>query len=178
LATCFSNAVGFEMAQQLKKEGEAIALLAMVDASPGMSYTVDNAEANSNILGKLKQTVKQSAIRKTGAKAFRTIKTVLQTNKTELSEQEKNLLKVQQKLDHIFYIYERKPYDGKITLIRSSEFSNRTDKDFHLDGWKDLLDEKNFEVLVVPGSHQTLFIEPEVQELANTLNKCLIARKK
>lgn len=172
LATCFSNAVGYEMAQQLKKMGHEISLLAMIDAAPGTQMETMLNGKKDTLLSKVVRNYKKRSIVENGKIA---VSKILQVGKKELllSNQEKSLLEVQKKLSHIFYKYQRKPYDGEITLIRSSEFEGRSDKNFHIKEWKNLVAETNLKVVVVPGRHQTMFIEPEVQVLAKELKKCL-----
>lgn len=178
LAACFSNAVGFEMAQQLKKQGQEIGLLMMVDASPGKSLSDIEAANSGSLLNKISQKVKQNPLRKQGAKAYRALKTVLKNNaESSLTEEEQQLLKMERIMDKIFVEYERKPYDGKITLVRSSEYSVRADKDFHVQEWKRWVKEGNLDVVIVEGKHKTMFVEPEVQLLAKEVNKCLTNRK-
>ncbi len=194
LATCFSNAVGLEIAHQLKQKGSQIALLAMVDASPGNQDNYLTQQQNNGLISKVIRNLKEKSLLENGKKIAKKIIKKSQKKKeltlseqekrmlkiesssgTEivLNEQEKRLLSVQRSLDQIFKKYVRKPYDGEITLIRSSEFSQRADKDFHVKGWEDLVVEENLNVLVVSGHHRTLFIEPEVQGLAKELEKRL-----
>ena len=174
LATCFSNAVGLEMAQQLKTMGQEISLLAMVDAAPGKSYSFLNADNKDSLLTRVIRNLKEKPLLDNGKKIIKKLRKLSDKGKElKMSKQERSLLKVQQSLDLIFKKYERKHYNGKITLIRSSEFSERTDKAYHVEGWNDIVSEQNLEIFIVPGHHSTLFIEPEVQGLAKQLSQCL-----
>jgi thioesterase domain-containing protein/acyl carrier protein len=67
--------------------------------------------------------------------------------------------------------YHPKPLRGPVTLIRSTE---RTFGFGHvLDlGWSDLLGE-NLEISETPGNHYTIYMQPNVDTLAQTMNACL-----
>jgi oxalate---CoA ligase len=62
-------------------------------------------------------------------------------------------------------------YPGPITLLRSSEFNDRKDKDWHL-GWSAHAG-GGFNYFVVPGAHMSILQEPHVQTLAERLLACL-----
>ncbi len=167
LATCFSNAVGLEMAQQLRSRGDEIGNLYMVDAAPGRSLQ-DTLQARG-ALAVANYKIKQTAIYNTGKEIY---KKLTRTNNTDESE-ESFSKKHEKHLEKIFGAYQRQPYDGRITLIRSTEFEKLKRKDFHVEDWLKIVSEENLETLVVEGHHNTLFIEPEVQNLALAFNQHL-----
>jgi thioesterase domain-containing protein len=68
-------------------------------------------------------------------------------------------------------LYVPRVYPGRITLIRSSEFASRDDKEAHL-LWGNLAG-GGFDSEVVPGGHQTLFKEPHVRSLAERVRACI-----
>jgi len=67
--------------------------------------------------------------------------------------------------------YRPKPYSGPVVLIRSTQ---RTFGFGHvLDlGWSEILGQ-NLEICETPGNHYTIYMEPNVDALANKMNKCL-----
>ena len=67
--------------------------------------------------------------------------------------------------------YRPKPYSGPVVLIRSTQ---RTFGFGHvLDlGWSDILGQ-NLEIRETPGNHYTIYMEPNVDALANKMNTCL-----
>jgi thioesterase domain-containing protein/acyl carrier protein len=67
--------------------------------------------------------------------------------------------------------YRPKPYDGPVVLIRSTQ---RTFGFGHvLDlGWSEILGQ-NLEICETPGNHYTIYMEPNVDALANKMNLCL-----
>jgi hypothetical protein len=68
-------------------------------------------------------------------------------------------------------LYLPRVYPGRVTLIRSSEFASRPDKETHL-LWSDLAG-GGFESEVVEGRHQTFFKEPHVKRLAERVRACI-----
>ena len=67
--------------------------------------------------------------------------------------------------------YQFKSYPGRITLIRSSEYNNRSDKDWHLARWSKIA-QKGLDCHVVPGDHSNILQEPRVTVLAEKIRKC------
>ena len=67
--------------------------------------------------------------------------------------------------------YRPKPYSGPVVLIRSTQ---RTFGFGHvLDlGWSEILG-RNLEICETPGNHYTIYMEPNVDALANKMNMCL-----
>jgi len=92
------------------------------------------------------------------------------------NEQEKKLRLTINSLNQLYHHYTWKPFDGKITFIRSTEFVNRADKNSHLTQWNKLA-KGGLEVHIVEGHHKTLFEEPEVKGLAQKITSCLIDEK-
>ena len=172
LGTCLSTAVCHEMTIQLQRAGEQISLLAMVDGAPEHF----EPDLSSTTKGRAKAFVSRFKEAPVGA-----IFHLLGNRKEELkkklelskkSKQEQTLEKMQR---HLFLLYERydwKPHDGKVTLIRCSEFANSPEKAWLVTSWSGLAN-GGLEVVDVPGHHLTLFEEPEVLGLAKQLEQCM-----
>ena len=160
LGTCFSNTVCLEMAHQLESKGKAVALMVMIDSGPRRMVPMlsDKGPQKRNVLDRLKKTI-------------RIWRKELQIKlSTAYADQ---IEKLQDVLTVLSLKYKAKVYTkGKITLIRSSEFNNRRDKDHHIERWSELA-KGGLEVHVVPGHHISLFEEPEVEGLAKKLAECL-----
>ncbi len=173
LGTCFSNAVGLEMANQLALAGESIARLIIVDSGP--QYLLGAAErGGKKTTRRFVKMVKEknwSGIRKKLRNRF--IRTKQKALAPLENEQEKNLRLTINSLNQLYHNYTWKPFNGKVTFIRSTEFANRTDKNSHLTQWHKLA-KGGLEVHIVEGHHKTLFEEPEVQGLAQQINACLM----
>lgn len=70
--------------------------------------------------------------------------------------------------------YYPKPYDGHVALIRSLERTvGFLGRQLHL-GWDDVLN-GNLEIHETPGNHYTIYMDPNVDTLAEKMNACLKA---
>jgi len=173
LGTCFSNAVGLEMAKQLQANGDTIAVLIIVDSGP--QYLL-----GASLRGEKQTMSRFAAMIKEGnwsgiQRKFRN-RWIRSKQKVELpfkSEQEQHLQLTINNLNKLYHQYNWTPFDGKITFIRSTEFANRKDKNNHISQWEQLAKD-GLDVHIVEGHHVTLFKEPEVAGLTEVIKKCLI----
>ena len=88
------------------------------------------------------------------------------------SKQAKNLRLTQAYLVTVYEKYKWKPYDGKITLIRSSEKHAEERSKFEITQWNSLA-KQGLDVFVVDAMHLNIFIDPQAKGLAEQLQKCL-----
>lgn len=65
--------------------------------------------------------------------------------------------------------YVPKPYSGLICLIRSEEFANLASKEKHLERWGKVA--RVLRVYQTAGSHETIWTQPYVKGLGNTINE-------
>ena len=168
LGTCFGNAVGLEMAHQLKKMGERLTALYIIDSAPAyLQPPSPNGERRpvTRMLSMIKSGNWRGIVKKIKGRYIKLDKriTVDQRN-----EQQIELDEMIDSLNDLYTKYSWEPIDDNIVLIRSKEFSNRRDKTFHLEQWKKLA-LGNLETHEIEGHHLTLFDEPEVQGLAKAL---------
>ncbi|MEL7221016.1 MAG: thioesterase domain-containing protein, partial [Bacteroidota bacterium] len=172
LGTCFSNAVGLEMAHQLQQAGDEIGQLIFVDSAPAHLLSLRKKEGKRTLyrLGEMLRKGDWQGItkklRNRSIVASRKIATPFK------NEQAQALQYTINNLNDLYARYDWRPFDGEITFIRSSEFAARSDKDFHLEQWTALA-KGGLQVYEVPGHHLTLFEEPEVEGLAAVLGKVL-----
>ncbi|MEM8523602.1 MAG: amino acid adenylation domain-containing protein [Bacteroidota bacterium] len=168
LGTCFSNAVGLEMAHQLKAAGEELNLLLFVDSAPAhlLSSLVRGENKTAQRLGKMLKDRDWKSIRRKIRNRFIYLNRFLFTRFK--NEQQKNLQSTVNSLNLLYKRYTWQAIEEKIVLIRSSEFSNLPEKDYHVHQWQKLAG-KGLEVHVVEGHHLTLFEEPEVKGLAEKI---------
>lgn len=175
LGTCFSNVVCLEMAQQLKRAGQEVGLLAMIDTSPG-HLELPKEVVPLHPVRNLVQIIQKGdwkLLQKKMKLRAKSVKNKLNTANSELvQQQQQQLEKMEQHLAQLFNKYVCQPYEGKVTLIRSHQFSLRPEKQFHVDRWL-VIAKGGLDVFVVEGHHKTMFLEPEVQHLAQQLGKCL-----
>ena len=172
LGTCFSNAVGLEIANQLQANGDTVAILIIVDSGPqyllGASF-----RGEKKTMSRFASMIKDgnwSGIHKKFRNRF--IRSKQKITHSFKSEQEQHLQLTINNLNELYHQYTWKPFDGKITFIRSTEFANRADKNNHITQWNQLA-KKGLEVHVTEGHHLTLFKEPEVAGLTEIITTCL-----
>lgn len=149
----FGGLVAYEMAQQLKRNGDEVRMLALLDTyAPKLFGEVMKDEA------KFYDGIKKSVMRK------------LVQNKHSKGE----VLPPKLRHFHIIDIYDRatynydvKPYDGPVTVLKA-EVSPGPD---HM-GWKDLV-KGELTVAITPGDHYTMIKEPHVKTLSKLVEKSL-----
>jgi len=177
---CVNAVIAYEIAQQLVREGQEVALLAMLDAhnqayyknpfkdgrySSRIKYHVSNllkldaSETSAYLLDRLDE-----ARRKIERVAWR-----LTSDHTG----EERLRNTDSIVHPAFSRYEPQPYPGKIVLLQSSDWPTGPYFDFKL-GWKDLV-AGGIDFSSIPGSHPAMFTEPNVNLVAERL-KAELAR--
>jgi thioesterase domain-containing protein/acyl carrier protein len=67
--------------------------------------------------------------------------------------------------------YQPKPYLGRVVLIRSTERTFGFGHEVDL-GWTDILGD-SLEICETPGNHYTIYMQPNVDTLADKMNMCL-----
>lgn len=170
IGTCFGNAVGVEMAHQLRAINQGISVFYVVDSAPAyLQPPSPNGERKpiSRMLNMIKSGNWNGIVKKFRNRYIRLDKKL---SANQRDQQQVELDEMISSLNDLYTSYTWKPIDEKVVLIRSSEFSERKDKEFHLKQWVKLA-KKGVEVCEVKGHHLTLFEEPEVQGLAKALNE-------
>ena len=172
LGTCFSNAVGLEMANQLQTNGDTVAILIIVDSGPqyllGASLRGEK-KTMSRFASMIKEGNWSGIQKKFRNRLIRSKQKIVQPFK---SEQEQHLQLTINNLNKLYHQYTWTPFNGKITFIRSTEFANRPDKNNHITQWNQLA-RKGLDVHITEGHHLTLFKEPEVAGLTEIIITCL-----
>ncbi len=171
LGTCFSNAVAVEMAQQLVAGGDEVLPLIIVDSSTGTFGQPDTQLAGKNPLHSLLNLIREGRWDRVKRKIQDRAIVAYRRTISKVDEQKRNLYGTIDSLNKIHAAYNWKPYDGKVLLIRSTEFAGRQDKDYHLTNWRALA--TSVDIRVVEGNHLTLFEEPSAHELAQTIDQCV-----
>lgn len=175
---CFGGRVVFEMAQQLEKLGQKVALLAIFDTWPPFTAPPPNyIPPNRNLehfltrsmhhlkTGQLRRVVynySSNNLRKYNWRVKNKLEYVFSNKKKKLFKQIMAIhFKAQDK-------YVAKKYSGKITLIECGTFKLE-----YREGWKDLA-EGGFEYYVVPNTnHKTIVKDPKLKDFAEKLNYVL-----
>ncbi|MDQ3021352.1 MAG: amino acid adenylation domain-containing protein [Bacteroidota bacterium] len=172
---CFGGRVVFEMAQQLTKLGQKVALLAIFDTwppfiaptQPWIQQKRDLSHFITRSFHHLKTGELSKVMYRYSSNKFLKLKWKVQ-NKLEwiFSDERKRLFKKIMLLHfHAQDKYIAKKYPGKITLIECGTF-----KDEYREGWKNLAG-GGFESYAVEGTnHKTIVKEPQLRFFAEKLN--------
>jgi amino acid adenylation domain-containing protein len=191
---CFGGNVAYEMARQLHGQGESIALLALINSTPPNSsynhfhwtplvalrflknfafwiqdFTRLKPEQRREMfawrLGAVKKKLSR-ALRLTPATAAVEVEEVV-----DLTSQPADRRALWKAHVQALLVHHPKPYAGHATLFRTRghQFICSFDPQY---GWGDLV-AAGVTVKVVPGSHESILEEPNVQGVARELEQCL-----
>lgn len=160
LGTCFSNAVTFEIAKQIKNE---IGSLIIVD-SPPPYY---------NELSKLKKwmswvfTFNIAKLSEAFNSYFK-----YSSFKKPTGDQNKNIFYTGKHLRDIMSKYQWKSQDIKITLVRSSQNANDKYKQYHVSNWNKLT-QGNVDSIIIEGEHISLFEKQSARRMSEKIDQNL-----
>lgn len=174
LGTCFSNAVVLEMAHQLKNQGEKIDQLFIIDSAPVHLFG-NSPDQKSKPLSRFFDMLKRgdfSRIKNKILGRFKKKGKEVSQKSIVKSSTDLQLEHTIQNLNKMYADYHWNPVEDSIHFIRSEEFHNRKDKNYHLTQWQKLA-KGGIKLHVVPGTHLTLFEEPHVQGLAAKIDECI-----
>ncbi len=189
----FGGSVAFEMARQLHEQGEQVDLLAMLDTYPlGWLKLFSKAAAQEyqkkflrlrfnqhcrnlvalNLRGKVRYIFSKAQFK------TRRLKNIWwQLTKKVTPNSAHPLAEILQKIEEINYLAVRKyvpqRYAGKVTFFCAEEEVSVAE---NITGWQALA-AGGVEVIRIPGDHQTMIKEPQVQELARQLTLALVNAK-
>ncbi|EEF58139.1 non-ribosomal peptide synthetase [Pedosphaera parvula] len=193
---CFGGNVAFEMARQLREKGERVALLALFESMPFHSsydkmpwwrpgfykkFFINVFYVAKDFL-KLQPAVRRDLISRRSRVIGRKLANIFKVNKPEerqfdleavvdtaqIPDSELALWRV-----HLQAIEEHamKPYSGRVTLFRTCRqplFCSFEDSY----GWNEFCF-GGVDVKIIPGSHESIFTEPNVRRLASEVEECL-----
>jgi thioesterase domain-containing protein/acyl carrier protein len=191
---CFGGNVAFEMAQQLRAAGDKVGLLVMLESTPAnvnakhswsataAKYSIENIVENMKdfVQGspEEKLTLLKMKGKRLGQKIRKKIIAEAQVKPAGLSEMldlatyPEGYVKYAETHWEALTRYHPKPYDGEITLFRARKQGLRNFN--HTLGW-DALAGDRVRVTVIPGSHESMLQEPNVQIVAAKLRGMLEA---
>ncbi|MFZ0417788.1 MAG: amino acid adenylation domain-containing protein [Candidatus Sulfotelmatobacter sp.] len=178
---CVNAVIAYEIAQQLVREGEEVALLAMLDAHNQAYYKnpFKDGRYSSRIKYHLSNLLKLDASETSAYlldrldEARRKIERVAWRLTSDHTGEER-LRNTDSIVHPAFSRYEPQPYPGKIVLQQSSEWPIGPYFDFKL-GWKDLV-AGGIDFYSIPGNHPSMFTEPNVNLVAEKLGGYLSVR--
>ena len=183
--TCTGGLVAYEMAQQLKAQGQQVALLALMDARPvnsiedaapldeitllinfarDLGLSVDGLQLSTDELAKLDPEELLSYVRQRAIEAGIVPEDIQLADARKLFEVFKLNVRAMQH-------YRPQPSSTRVTLLKAGEHAmvNASDETM---GWGTLTSGE-IEIHTVPGSHFTIVREPHVRSLAEQLADCI-----
>jgi surfactin family lipopeptide synthetase A len=172
---CVNAVIAYEIAQQLVRDGEEVALLAMLDAHNQAYYKnpFKDGRYSSRIKYHLSNLLKLDASETSAYlldrldEARRKIERVAWRLTSDHTGEDR-LRNTDSIVHPAFSRYEPQPYPGKIVLQQSSDWPTGPYFDFKL-GWKDLV-AGGIDFYSIPGSHPAMFTEPNVNLVAEKLS--------
>jgi thioesterase domain-containing protein len=177
--------VAFEMAQQLRRQGNAVALLALIDSRAPDPRLLDIASDDATLLINLARDIgleiAMDDLRELGPEEQLNY-FLGRGQKDQIIPIDFDLLQI----SRLFNVYKTnvrawrnyKPevYASRILLFRASEMAEKLDSSDLPDdptlGWGRFSLEP-VEVRAVPGNHTSMIAEPNVQFLADELKRCI-----
>jgi thioesterase domain-containing protein/aryl carrier-like protein len=176
----FGGFVAYEMAQQLRRAGEEVALLAVLDTGPVFEKLgrADDADLFAILCEESGLTIDVEELRPLGPAAqlnyvvehLKAAQRIPADIPVSWVARSINIFKARIR---VTMAYELQPYAGQITLFRAAELDSDVSQADETMGWRRLTTHP-VEVHVVPGSHATMGREPHVAVLADKLRACLV----
>jgi len=180
---CVNAVIAYEMARQLRNAGQEVALLALFDAQNPAYYRDFSMEGRGSLLwkkacyhltnlhhSKLKQMpgfVRDRMIgigRRLSVMRWRINYVLgLPVGDTHLEDQDTIIHPAS-------YVYQPQPYDGKVVFFQSTDWPKGHYWEFHA-GWNGLV--ATMDIYRIPGGHESMFHEENVDLLAKNLRRCL-----
>jgi thioesterase domain-containing protein/non-ribosomal peptide synthetase component F/acyl carrier protein len=183
---CFGGIVVYEMAQQLRAQGQKVALLAILDSghprTPGGSSMQKPRKSPGDYLNRLSGRIRGRRLHILLSEQIsylpRRLRLFYGAIRNYLSylmcsPEAKRLQRLEKNNKRALMNYLAETYPGRVTLIRSHEFHSSQDKDWHL-RWAEVAG-GGLECHVVDGTHISMFEEPYVGTLADRLRDCIAA---
>jgi amino acid adenylation domain-containing protein len=175
---CVNAVIAYEIAQQLVRQGETVALLAMLDAHNHAYYKNPfkdgryTARFKYHFANLLRMDSSETAVylRDRLDEARRKIERITWRLTADRKGHTDDFRNTDSIVHPAFSRYEPQPYPGKIVLLQSSEWPKSPYFDFKL-GWEDLAGGIDF--YRIAGDHAYMFDEPNVDAVAQTLDAYL-----
>lgn len=192
----FGGLVAFEMARQLEKKGQEVALLALFDTyGPGYPRLSSTAKTTGRVTGwiqrarlvheTLRLLIPSEGIEYLLAKAGKVRKKLVRKfawKKNEIAiafnsatgrALPKDVQRNHKAIDHALRTYKPQVYGGRLTLFRAASQPPGIVQDDTL-GW-DGLANGGLEIYEVPGFHGAVTVDPHARFLAEKLTPCLLS---
>lgn len=152
---CFGGMVAYEIAQQLRKQGQEVALLVTVESE------APKPKKEKSGFGQKNRAKNQ--------------KIVIPTEQfDERTRANPIILKVAAGIYKAITTYEAEPYPGKLTVFQAIEGDKQEqhERKSYLAAWKHLA--ADVELHLLPGDHMSLYLEENIGTLVDKLRSCLV----
>jgi amino acid adenylation domain-containing protein len=153
----FGGLVAYEMAQQLRANGESVGLLALLDTYAGRLRSVSGSVLRM-VMHPSRQSLFHDMPKAAGESLQRRVRSLL------ISRVLKNVLQSNQTAANRYIL---RPYAGKITLFRASELSLRSFEELY-SAWTSLA-LGGLDLQEISGDHGGILVSPQVDVLAAKL---------
>ncbi|HVW24664.1 MAG TPA: amino acid adenylation domain-containing protein [Polyangiaceae bacterium] len=169
--------VAYELAQRLRREGERVAFLGLIDTyRPGIYRLphlpwLSRGTASKRSLGYLLGRARTGVLRKVGEASFSASVAFHRALGSPVPHELRDMW-VGREFLRAVEDYRAAPYDGDIVVFRAVETDPWLLANFKQLGW-DGLPAHGVEVVDVPGNHDTLAIEPNASVLAERMHERL-----
>jgi thioesterase domain-containing protein len=196
---CFGGNVAYDMARQLHAKGEETALVALVDCAPAncgyqvmpwwqpafglkfarnlfywlADFAKHKPEERREFIRRKARTWRRKLLRKCSWAARSKSATDVDLEEViDLSKIPEEQLRLWQLHLNALEQHVSRPYAGRVTLFRTrgQPLFCSLEEDF---GWGKLAT-GGVDIRLVPGSHETIFMEPAVQPLAKEVKACIV----
>jgi thioesterase domain-containing protein len=182
LGYSFGGTVVLEMAHQLRAAGEQVAMLGMIDAK-SKDYELQ-LERMKSVPTKINRRINQfigntdsldwkSRIKYVAEKiSTRAIRFACMAAAALNMKQVPSFMRSAYDINYVaVQNYQLRPYDGKLVLFRAT-YQGEEEGEYDL-GWSAIF-RGGVEIHDLPGDHERIFLEPNIETLANSLREALI----
>ncbi len=173
----FGGLVAFEIAHQLQRQGEKVALLTLCESwAPGSRRSTPGPSSAYRLWQRARyycERARHTGARQELAALLRGLKNKTQraAGRRQGGPRTRSRQGYRAAIDDSCSHYVPQAYPGRITVVRCTERAPWRDDD-PLNGWGRLATD-GVEAYAVPGSHTSIYREPNVEVLARTLNDVL-----
>ena len=178
----FGGYIAFEMAQQLHKQGEKVAILAIFDTPAlGLNYDVSASAQLDNIWRLFckygnrfiyDKVINQVILyRNRTRNIWQKLQGLVHTDRLKLTSAQQHWYRAYAMNERALEDYQPDLYPGKITLFKAGYSVSTIALEA---GWQDLA-QMGVDTIEIPGDHVSIFTNTNAAYLARELNKCIQA---
>ena len=178
---CVNGVIAYEMARQLRQQGQQIALLAMFDAQNPAYYENFSHQSRTQLLLRrtghhLRNFRRQRLIdyvndRLTGIQRRASVRYWRMRNALGLSVDEKHLQDLDTIVHPASFVYRPENYAGEVVFFQSTDWPHGEYWNFYA-SWDGMIG-GGVRVFKISGGHESMFYEENVDLLASELESCL-----